>query len=326
MTGIDDLQVFERVAALTSFSAAARSLGLPKASVSRSVARLEARLGVRLFQRTTRVVALTEAGAVLRERSRDIVARVEDMFDYVGALGAAPRGRLRLSAGIGFGLNVLSELLPAFLERYPEVEIGLDMTSRTSELVAESIDVAIRMGPLSTSSLIATRLGTIHRYLCAAPSYLERRGAPTAPDDLAAHDLIELPGPDGRARPWPLTNAAGETMRVEKSPKIAVNDALTVHRLVVNGAGIGGVSGYLCAPDLAAGRLVRLLPGWSLPAIEVSAVFPSKRELSPTVRAFVNFLKSEAAPGRSSAERSARTRAERDGHPECARPVPCAYW
>lgn len=297
MTDFDDLRVFERVAALRSFSAAARALGLPKASVSRAIGRLEARLGVRLLQRTTRAVAPTEAGEVLRGRSQDILARVEDTFSEVGGMSCEPRGRLRISAGIGFGLNVLSDLLPVYVARYPQVEVSLDLTSRTMELVADSVDVAIRMGPLPASSLIATRLGTVRRCLCATPGYLTARGTPQEPDDLREHDLIEMPGPEGRPRAWILTDPAGRSVTLMQEPRISVNDALSIHRLVRNGAGVAGVSGYLCAPDIAAGRLVRLLPGWRLPPIEVHVVFPSNRALAPAVRAFVELLKMNSIPG-----------------------------
>jgi LysR family transcriptional regulator, regulator for bpeEF and oprC len=293
---LNALRVFERVASLRSFSAAARSLGSPKSSVSRAVAQLEAVLGSRLFQRTTRTVALTDSGVALLDRCADILTRVDETVDYVGSFGGSPRGLLRISAGIGFGLNVLSELLPDFLLRYPKVDVALDLTSRSVDLVATSIDVAIRMGPLPDSELVATRLGTIQRHLCAAPSYLARRGTPRTPGALRSHDVIELPGTEGRPRRWTLAKPSGKPRIVELSPRITVNDALTIHRLVRNGAGVGGLSAYLCAADIEAGRLVHVLPGWRLPAVPVHVVFPSARELSPAVRAFVDFLRGASHP------------------------------
>jgi LysR family transcriptional regulator, regulator for bpeEF and oprC len=299
MIDLNALRVFERVASLQKFSAAARSLGAPKSSVSRCVARLEADLGTRLLQRTTRAVVLTESGIALRDRCAEILARVDETVDYVGTFGDSPRGLLRISAGIGFGLNVLSELLPRFVARYPDVSVSLDMTSRMVDLVSTSIDVAIRMGPLASSELVAKRLGTIHRYLCVAPSYVARRGSPRTIAQLRDHDTVELPGIAGRPRHWTFSKASGESKSVELSPRITVNDALTIQRLVVNGAGVGGLSAYVCAADIQAGRLVRLFPEWRLPSVEVSVVFPSNRELSPTVRAFVDFVTSASRPGTS---------------------------
>jgi DNA-binding transcriptional LysR family regulator len=292
MIDLNALRVFERVAALQSFSAAARSLGSPKSSVSRSIARLEAELGTRLLQRTTRAVVLTESGMALRVRCKDILTRVDETLDYVGTFRGSPRGGLRISAGIGFGQNVLADLLPAFVVRYPEIDVVLDLTSQSVDLIATSIDVAIRMGPLPSSELVARRLGVIPRVLCVAPSYIARRGSPRTIAELGNHDAIEMPGIEGRPRRWVLSRQRGETRSIELSPRITVNDALTIHRLVVNGAGIAGISAYLCTADLAAGRLARLFPEWKLPSVEVNVVFPSNRELSPVVRAFVDFLTS----------------------------------
>ena len=299
MLDLNDLRVFAHVASLRSFSAAGRALGMPKSSVSRSIARLEAELATRLIQRTTREVGLTEAGVALMERCIDVLTRVGETIDHVDSLRASPRGLLRISAGIGFGYNVLSELLPQFLARHREVDVSLELTSRSVDLIAEGIDVTIRMGPMPDSRLVATRLGTIQRYLCAAPSYLARRGSPQTLEELHDHDTVEMLGADGRPRRWSFSNGIDQTLQIEPQPRLSVNDPATIHRLVVNGAGVGCLSGYLCTPDVEAGRLVRLLPEWRLPPLDVNLVFPSSRALSPTVRAFVEFVKDNSAPGRS---------------------------
>jgi LysR family transcriptional regulator for bpeEF and oprC len=268
MIDLNALRVFERVASLQSFSAAARSLGSPKSSVSRSVAQLEAELGTRLLQRTTRAVVLTESGTALLDRCSELLARVAETVDYVGTFGGSPRGLLRVSAGIGFGINVLSELLPQFIARYPDVSVSLDMTSRPVDLIATSIDVAIA-----------------------------RKGIPRTIAELRDHDTVELPGIAGRPRRWSFSKRNGDSKIVELAPRITVNDALTIHRMVLNGAGVGGLSAYVCAADVEAGRLVRLFPDWKMPSVEVNVVFPSNRELSPSVRAFVEFVKSASKPG-----------------------------
>jgi len=299
MLDLNDLRVFEKVATLRSFSAAGRVLKIPKSSVSRCVSRLEAALGIRLVQRTTHDVQLTEAGIALHERCVNLLARINETIDVVSAMSANPRGLLRISVGIGFGYNVLSDLLPAFLERYPDVNVSLELTSRSVDLIVDNVDVTVRMGPMTDSQLIAVRLGTIRRYLCAAPAYLARRGCPLALEEIQSHQAVEMPGIDGRPRPWTFRSLGGEEKRFELNPRLSINDPLLIHRLVVGGAGLGCLSGYLCAPDIAARRLVHLFPQWTLPPVEVSVVFPSSRELSPTVRAFVEHLKSVSAPGKS---------------------------
>jgi DNA-binding transcriptional LysR family regulator len=291
MMDLNDLRVFEKVASLRNFSAAGRALGLPKSSVSRSVARLETELGTRLLQRTTRDVVLTEAGMMLRARCVDILASIGDAVDLVGGFASAPRGLLTVRAGVGFGVHVLGLMLPQFLARYPGIEVSLRLGSRSLDLVAEGIDVAIHMGPLSDSQLISSRLGTMERCLCAAPAYLERRGMPCTIEELRDYDRIETPGDGGRPRSWTFVNHIGETVRFEAKPRVSVNDTVTIHRLIVNGGGIGVLSGFICASDLREGRLVRLLPEWKMPALEVSIVFPSSRALSQAVRVFIDFLK-----------------------------------
>jgi DNA-binding transcriptional LysR family regulator len=294
---LNSLLVFEKVAALASFSAAARALGLPRSNVSRIIARMEEELGTRLFQRTTREVALTSSGLALRERCTQIVSTVREALDHVGSLATTPRGPLKISAGVGFGINVLAEHLPEFLRRYPEVSVSLLLESRTADLVAESVDVAVRLGPLPDSSLVSIRLGEMRRYVCAAPAYLERRGVPQTVDDLKTHDTIDMLSADGRPRPWMFTRGA-DVLSLEAKPRLSVNEALTIFRLVLNGAGIGILSGYLCAPEIAAGRLVRLLPEWKAPPVEVNIVFPSRRELAPAIRAFADFMREVSVPGR----------------------------
>src|SRR5262245_29042651 len=160
---LNHLKVFERVAALGGFSAAARALGLPKSNVSRAIGLLEASLGTRLFQRTTRSVLLTAAGEALRDRCATLLEGLDEALEYVSSLSGAPRGHIKISAGIGFGVNVLSELLPVFLERFPEIRVTLDLSTRVTDMVAEGVDCAIRFGPLPDPTLVSTQLGTLRR-------------------------------------------------------------------------------------------------------------------------------------------------------------------
>ena len=298
MTDLNDLKVFERVAALESFSAAGRALGIPKSTVSRCVARLEAQLGVRLIQRTTHSVRLTYSGLALKRRCTEILANVSEAIDYVSSLSVAPKGVLKISATIGFGYFVLSETLPTFRERYPGIDVSLNLTSRPVDVVAEGIDVAIRMGALPDSRLIAIGLGTMQKYLCAAASYLERRDTPKSIKELKEHDTIETPCRNGIPRTWMFYKSAHESEEFEVPPRFLVNDPGMIYRLVANGGGIACIPGYLSAPDIEAGRLVRLFPEWALPAVEVNIVYPSNRGLSPAVRAFAEHMKQTAAAGK----------------------------
>jgi LysR family transcriptional regulator for bpeEF and oprC len=293
---LNDLRVFERVCALRSFSAAARALSQPKSNVSRSISRLETELGTRLVQRTTREFSVTTSGLILLERCSGSLVVLSEALDYVRTLGSEPHGQLRVSVSIGFGINVLADQLPEFAKRHSNISIMLDLTSRNVELVSEGVDVAIRFGPLSDSSMVAVRLGEMNQILCGSPSYLMRMSEPQSPEDLCEHEVIEMPSTEGRARIWRFLKD-GVAAEATAEPRISVNDALMIHRLVLKGAGIGIVPCYLCAPDIAQGRLVHLLPEWSAPVLPVNMLFPSKRELSPAVRAFVNFMKEANPPG-----------------------------
>jgi LysR family transcriptional regulator, regulator for bpeEF and oprC len=298
LTNLDDLKVFERVAALESFSAAGRALRIPKSTVSRCVSRLESQLGVRLIQRTTHSVRLTQAGRALKSKCTAILAHVDEAIDSVGRFNTAAKGALKINATIGFSYFVLAETLPTFMDSYPGVEITIDLTSHPVDLVAGGIDVAIRMGNLPDSRLVATGLGTMQKYLCASPSYLERRGIPLSVKDLRGHHTIETPGRNGMQRIWEFHKGPRDIEKFAIPPRLIVNDPGMIYRLVLNGAGIARVPGYLSAPDILAGRLTRLLAAWNSPPVDVSLVYPSSKGLSPIVRAFVEHMKQIAASGK----------------------------
>jgi LysR family transcriptional regulator for bpeEF and oprC len=286
MMDFNDLRAFEKVAAMKSFSAAARELGLPRSSVSRSVARLEEELDARLFQRTTREVALTPTGEALHLRCAGLLGALEDAVGQVRSSTSVPRGHLRVTS---FAANLLRKELPAFLALYPEVTVAVDVSSETKNLLADA-DVAIRLGPMPDSGVVATRLRSMNRVLCASPAYLERRGKPESLDDLVEHDTVDMPGAFGRPRCWTFTKD-GENKKLEIPTRLSVNEESAIKSLLVDGAGIGIVSAYCCGPALASGELVRLFPEWSVPPIDVNILFASKRGLSPNVRAFVDFMK-----------------------------------
>jgi LysR family transcriptional regulator, regulator for bpeEF and oprC len=242
-------------------------------------------------------VRLTPAGRNFKAKCTEILAQVEDALDSVGRFNKALKGSLKINATIGFSYFVLAETLPTFMDNYPGVEVTLDLTSHPVDLVVGGIDVAIRMGSLPDSRLVATGLGTMQKYLCASPSYLRRRGLPLAVKDLRGHDTIETQGRNGMQRIWEFHKGPQEIEKFTIPPRLIVNDPGMIYRLVINGAGIARVPGYLSASDILAGRLTRLLPAWNSPSVDVSLVYPSSKGLSPIVRAFVEHMKQIALSG-----------------------------
>lgn len=283
---LTDMRVFARVARLESFAAAARELRMSGTAVSRRVSELEEGLGVRLLQRTTRRLRLTEEGAAYLERCERILEEIEDLESSVSAQRASPRGRLRVAAGVSFAQEQLVPLLPDFLERHPDLTVDLEMSDRFIDLVAEGIDVAIRVGRLADSGLVARRLATSHAALCASPDYLARAGMPGTPEDLAHHAFVvdrnaprtlELEGPGGLHRFVP-------------EGRLYVNSAHATRDAVRMGLGIGQIPTFVSGADLASGRLVPILPDYRTTEAPIHAVYPPNRHLSSRVRVWVDHL------------------------------------
>ncbi|HYF53176.1 MAG TPA: LysR family transcriptional regulator [Salinarimonas sp.] len=282
---LGDLDVFARVVAAKGMSAAGRDLGLSPAVISKRIRRLEERLGVRLLQRTTRQVALTEAGRGFYERVVAILASVEEAEAFAARGSEQVRGTLRVSAPTSFGRLHVAPHLVAFLAMHPALSLDLVLSDAFVDIVGEGFDVAIRIADLSDSSLVARRLAANHRVLCAAPAYLARAGTPRRVDDLAGHVLLAHNAPE-----WRLEGPDGpETVRV--AGPLRTNSSEVVREAVLAGIGIALRSTWDVGPDLKAGRLVRILPDHAgSRRVAVHAVFPSRRHLEPKVRAFVDFL------------------------------------
>lgn len=280
---------FAQVVEAASFSAAARTLGLSKSAVSKQVGRLEARLGVQLLHRTTRRLSLTEAGAVFYEGCQRMLAEAEAAERAVTHLAAAPRGHLRLNAPMSFGVLHLSPHLPDLLRRCPELTLDLALNDRLVDLVEEGYDLAIRIGRLPDSSLIARRLAPSRTVLCAAPAYLEAHGIPDRPRDLKRHAcLLYSYQADGEA--WRLTGPEGAE-RVAIAGRFRVNNGDALRQVALGGLGIARLPTFIVGDDLRAGRLQRILPDWEIAAeAAVHAVYPATRNLSPKVRAAIDFL------------------------------------
>lgn len=295
----DDLMLFARVAEAGSFSRASERCGLPKATVSRRIAALEAKLGERLMTRTTRRLAITEFGERILEHARRLLEETE----AVGALAqhrqATPQGTLRVSLPPGF-LDEL-DLVPFLIEfagLHPEVRLELDISPRRVDLVAERFDLAVRVAARlpDDATLVARRLIDLEHGLYASPAYLARHGRPIAPDDLAAHAALRLIASDGDPQPWKLVRD-GERWEGLPPGQLAVNSIGLVCTLAAHGMGIAGLHERAAAALVARGLLERVLPGWRLPTMSVWCVMPGRRLLPARTRAFVAMLAAALSPG-----------------------------
>ena len=286
---LDDLAVFAAVARAEGFSAAARRLGVSKAMVSVAVARLERRLNVRLLQRSTRRLALTEAGAAALPHAERALLAARDAEEAASQLVTSPRGNLRVNAPMSFGLLHVVPALGAFALEYPEVHIDLVLDDRVLDLLEGGFDLGIRIGTLADSALIAQRIGVSRMLIAAHPDYLARRGIPKKPADLTRHDaLIYSLSPTG-AR-WKLTRGArSETVRV-RGP-LRANSSLALHRALLQGLGLARIPNFIAADDLASGRLVRVLSGWQLPEQGIYALTLARDYLPAKTRVFIDFLR-----------------------------------
>jgi DNA-binding transcriptional LysR family regulator len=282
------MRAFARVAESGSFSSAARLLGRSKAVVSKQIASLEAALGVQLLARTTRQVRLTEVGRSYFERCVQVLAELDDLESNVQQSQSSPRGVLRVTGPQTFAELHLSEAVREFLLRYPELKMELVLTDRIVDLVDDGFDVAIRVGQLEDSSLLARRLTASSVVTCAAPAYLARRGVPRSPEQLSNHDLV-LDSNVRQPGTWRFRRGT-RTVNVRVSGRLQVNSAVMVRHLLVGGAGIGLCPEFVVRDDLEAGRLVPLLAQFSGYDLGVYAVYPHTRHVPSRVRVFVDFL------------------------------------
>ncbi len=287
--GLQELAIFVAVAETEGFSAAAKRLGASKAMVSVAIARLEARLGVRLFQRTTRRLSLTEAGAATLPHAQRSLLAARDAEEAATQALASPRGVLRVSAPMSFGLLHVVPALGAFAKAHAEVQVDLVLDDRIVDLVEGGFDLAIRIAALPDSGLIAHRIGTNRSVLVAHPEYLARAGTPRTPGELAEHAVLLYTLSTSGSR-WPLTRGAKtETIRV--SGPLKVNSSLALHRAVHAGLGIARIPLFAVGEDLARGALVQVLPDWKSPEQGIFAVTTAREYLPRKTRAFIDFFR-----------------------------------
>ena len=288
---LEGLAIFAKVVELRSFAGAAQELGLSKATVSKAVTRLETRLGARLFNRTSRRLALTDAGQALVEPATRVLVQAEDAQNAAMAQSAAPRGLVRLAVPMSFGLSDVAPILPEFLAAYPGVSVDLHLSDATVDLVGMGFDAALRIAALPDSSLLARRLRPVKRYVVAAPAYLERHGWPTHPGHLAEHACLGyayLPTPDT----WRFVNAAGEEASVRPAGPLRVNNADALMPALIAGAGLAVLPDFIAGAALADGRLVAVMPDWIPPPIALHLVTPPGGPRPARVEALMGFLTS----------------------------------
>ena len=290
-----DLLIFARVAELGSFSQAAVRLGLPKSTVSRRVAALERLMGERLLLRTTRRQSLTEFGLQLLEHARQVVAELEAVHSLREQRRAAPSGRLRVSMPSDFANLMLADSLAAFTALHPAITLDLDLSPRRVDLLGEGFDVVVRMGELPDDNLlVATRLAVFANGLYAAPGYLQARGDPQHPDDLAGHTALRLMRGNGEPAVWPLSRGS-ERWSAVPSGQVSANSPELLMRMARAGAGIAALPNHFAEEAVNAGQLRRVLPDWCLPEAPAWAVYPGRKLVPPKTRAFVDMLKAALA-------------------------------
>jgi DNA-binding transcriptional LysR family regulator len=283
------MQVFARVVEQGSFAKAAERIGISTSACSRHVAELEAHLDARLLNRTTRRLSLTESGQAFYERCVQLLADLEEAESAASASAARPRGTLKLSCGISFGVRHVARLVGAFVARHPEVRFDVQLSDRFVDLVEEGFDLAIRIGESPTQNLIARKLGETRLVPCAAPIYLREHGAPETPADLARHACLTYEYLALRDT-WRFIDRAGVEHAIRVAGPVHANNGDLLVATAVEGIGISMEPDFIVAADLAAGRLVQVLADYAPAPTSIYAVYPSRRHLSAKVRTFVDFL------------------------------------
>ncbi len=299
MSAPSDMTAFVRAVELGGFSTAARDLGLTPSAISKLVTRLEDRLGVRLLNRTTRRLALTPEGEAFFHRSQRILSDIIEAENEVASFRSQPRGLLRVNVGTAFGMHQLAPALPDFLARHPEVRVELTITDRVVDLIEEGADIAIRLGGLGDSSLVARKICELERVICASPAYLRRHGTPRKPEDLLEHNCLNVAYAPNLQR-WPFETKEG-VRAIEVRGNVSANNADTLLELALLGVGVIRLSDAIVGAAIRQGKLAPLLvDSHHSEPLPLHAVYPQGRHRSPRVAAMVQFLveRFAAAPWR----------------------------
>ncbi|WCP68934.1 LysR substrate-binding domain-containing protein [Vibrio tubiashii] len=288
MQAFSAIPIFVSVIESGSFSTAASKLNITKSAVSKRITQLEDELGIRLINRTTRKLSLTEAGQRYYDYVVQSLSLAQQGIDAVTELQGNPRGTLKVTAPMSFGVLHIAPLISDFLALYPDVEIDLNLEDRMVDLVAERFDVGIRIGDLPLSNLVAKRLAPCRSVLCAAPGYLSLHGLPSKPSDLSKHSCLQYSYYRGGSE-WSL-HSAGNEFKVIPKGRLVVNNSEAIRRAVLGGSGIANLPTFIAGKDIAAGNLQVVLSDYALPSHAVYAVFPEKKHMPHKVRAFIDFI------------------------------------
>ncbi|HXE51076.1 MAG TPA: LysR family transcriptional regulator [Ramlibacter sp.] len=291
MQDLNDMLYFAEVVDRGGFAAAGRALGVPKSKLSRRVAELEAQLGVRLLQRTTRKLSLTETGEVYYRHCVAMREEADAAADAVALVQKEPRGTIRVACPVTLAQSTIGLLVPRFLDRHPQVRIEMQVSNRVVDLVEEGVDVALRVRTTldDSGSLIVKNLGNSQGLLVASPLQLERQGRPQAVEELQQLSTVAMSPADGKAG-WRLLGPGGREFNFQHRPVYTAGDLWTLKYAVLAGSGISVLPDYMCARELQQGQLEQVLAGWAPQVGIIHAVFPSRRGLVPAVRRFLDFL------------------------------------
>ena len=291
MRDLNDMWYFAEVVDKGGFAAASRSLGLPKSRLSRRVAELEARLGARLLQRTTRKLSLTAVGEMFHRHCVAIREEALAAEQAVDQSHTEPCGTIRVACPVTLAQTTVGELMPQFLLRYPQVTVDMRVSNRAVDLIDEGFDVALRVRNTldDSGSMVVKQLGNSITLLVAGPAQVTRQGMPERPQDLARFDTVAMTAMNGRTQ-WQLIGPSAASVTVQHSPRLVADDLPTLKMAVLQGIGIGWMPESMCRDEIDRGALVRVLPDWTLPLGIAHAVFPSRRGLVPAVRKFLDFL------------------------------------
>jgi DNA-binding transcriptional LysR family regulator len=290
MQNLTDIAVFVQVVDSGSFTAAAERLAITRSVVSKYISRLEDRLKVRLLNRTTRRLSLTEAGQIFYKRSQFGLGEIEAAEAEVAKLQATPRGRLKINAPMSFGILHIAPAMAEFQRQNPEVQLNMNLDDRQIDLVEQGYDVAIRIAELPDSGMVATPLAPCHHVVCASPDYVERYSAPRTPDDLRKHNILSYRYQDS-PNEWRFLSPDGRYSSVPVTGSIEMNNSLALRQAVLGGTGIMLAPTFIVGEDIAEGRLLKLLPEYRAKEVSIYAVYAGRRHLTPKVRAFIDFMK-----------------------------------
>ena len=289
MDRLTEMEAFATVVDQGGFTDAAKKMGISKSAVSKHISSLEARLGARLLNRTTRRVSPIEIGLAYYDRARRVLSDAGEADALVASMQSAPAGLLRLSVATDFGVNHLSPILGDFLQQFPDITVNMVLNNRYVELISEGFDMAIRMGDLEDSSLRARKLTETQMRMIAAPSYFEKHGRPTRLDDLNSHKLLHYSN-QASGNAWKITAPSGEERQIRSAGWLSVNDGQSLLNACIAGLGIAYLPSFLYANAMEQGQVVDVMPDLPIERTGIYAVYPPGRFTQPKVRAFIDFL------------------------------------